>query len=243
MSRFDVIAFDADDTLWHTERLYAEAQIRFKNLLARYHDPEWIEARLNEAELRNLQHFGYGIKAFALSMIETAIDLTEGRIAGSDLKTIIDSAKEMLAADVELLEHVADTIAAVSRTYQLMLITKGDLHDQESKIARSGLARHFQQIEIVSDKRRENYSAVLNQHHIEPERFLMVGNSLRSDILPVLSLGASAVYIPYPITWVQEVADPPSGQPGFYELKHLGLLPDLLAELERPENRADSPES
>jgi putative hydrolase of the HAD superfamily len=233
MSHFDVIAFDADDTLWHTERLYAEAQTKFKNLLTHYHDPGWIEDRLYQAEMHNLQHFGYGIKAFALSMIETAIDLTEGRIAANEIKTIIDWAKDMLAADVELLEHVAETIAAMSRSYTLMLITKGDLLDQESKIARSGLAQHFQQIEIVSDKQRENYSALLHKYHIEPQRFLMVGNSLRSDILPVLALGANAVHVPYPITWVHEVAEPPIGQPGFYELEHLGLLPNLLAEIER----------
>jgi putative hydrolase of the HAD superfamily len=178
MSHFDVIAFDADDTLWHTERLYAEAQAKFKNLLAHYHDPKWIEERLYRAELHNLQHFGYGIKAFALSMIETAIDLTEGRMSGREIQSIIDSAKEMLAADVELLEHVAETIAAMSRSYQLMLITKGDLLDQESKIARSGLAQHFQQIEIVSDKQRENYAALLQRYNIPPQRFLMIGNSL-----------------------------------------------------------------
>ena len=232
MSHFDVIAFDADDTLWHTERLYAEAQVKFKSLLAHYHDQKWIEERLYAAEIHNLQHFGYGIKAFALSMIETAIDLTEGRIASSEIKTIIDEAKEMLAADVELLEHVAETIAALSRAYRLMLITKGDLFDQESKIARSGLARHFQQIEIVSDKHRENYAALLRKHNIEAKRFLMVGNSLRSDILPVLELGASAVHVPYQITWAHEVAEPPIGRAGFYELEHLGLLPDLLEQIE-----------
>jgi putative hydrolase of the HAD superfamily len=237
MPHFDVIAFDADDTLWHTERLYADAQTKFKKLLAHYHDPNWIEERLYQVEMRNMQHFGYGIKAFALSMIETAIDLTEGRLTGHEIKTIIDSAKAMLAADVELFEHVADTIAAVSQSYPLMLITKGDLFDQESKIARSGLAQHFQHIEIVSAKERENYAALLRKHHIEPQRFLMVGNSLRSDILPVLDLGASAVHVPYRITWAHESAEPPIGRAGFYELEHLGLLPNLLAEVERSDAR------
>lgn len=236
MSRIEVIAFDADDTLWHTERLYVNAQARFKALLAHYHSPEWVDERLYQTELRNLQHFGYGIKAFALSMIETALELTEGRIAGADIQTIIDLAKEMLTADVELLEHVAETLASLADSYTLMLITKGDLRDQELKIARSGLARRFSHIEIVSDKNRESYELLLQRHAIAPERFLMVGNSLRSDILPVLALGASAVYIPYRLTWMHEAAEPPPAeQPGYYEIEHFGLLPDLVAGLKPPE--------
>lgn len=236
MSRFEVIAFDADDTLWHNERLYVSVQAKFKELLAHYHSPEWIDERLYQAEMRNLPHFGYGIKAFALSLIETAVELTEGRISGRDIQAIIDAAKEMLAAEVELLEHVAETIARLADTYALMLITKGDLRDQELKIARSGLAPHFRHIEIVSDKSPQSYRVLLKRHAIVPERFLMVGNSLRSDILPVLALGASAVYIPYQLTWMHEVADPPSAeQPGYYELEHVGLLPGLLEGLERPE--------
>lgn len=234
MSRFAVIGFDADDTLWHTERLYADAQTRFKRLLAHYHNPDWIDERLYQTEMRNLHHFGYGIKAFALSMIETALELTEGRIAGHDIQHVIDLAKEMLAADVELLEYVPETIARLSATQALMLITKGDLRDQEAKVARSGLAQHFQHIEIVSDKNRANYLAVLQRHAIPPERFLMVGNSLRSDIWPVLEIGASAVYIPYPLTWAHEAAQPPPvDQPGYYQLEHMGALLDLLDQLER----------
>jgi putative hydrolase of the HAD superfamily len=233
MPRFDTIAFDADDTLWHNERLYVKTQAGFKKLLAQYHSPEWIDERLYQTEMRNLDHFGYGIKAFALSMIETALELTEGRISGSDIQTIINLAREMLAADVELLEHVTDTIPSLAAAYPLMLITKGDLRDQEVKIARSGLAAHFRHIEIVSDKSRDNYAALLQRYDIAPDRFLMVGNSLRSDILPVLALGASAVYVPHRLTWAHEVVDaPPNGQPGYYQLEHLGLLPDLLVRLE-----------
>jgi putative hydrolase of the HAD superfamily len=233
MSRFDVIAFDADDTLWHNERLYVRAQAMLKQLLAQYHHPEWIAERLYHTEMRNLQHFGYGIKGFALSMIETAVELTEGRITGHEIQTIIDAAKEMLAADVELLEHVADTLVSLTNTYALMLITKGDLFDQELKIARSGVAQHFRHIEIVSDKSQASYDTLLKRHGIAPERFLMVGNSLRSDILPVLALGASAVYVPHQLTWAHEAAEPPVAQPGYYEVKHLGLLPNLLKDLER----------
>ncbi len=167
-------------------------------------------------------------------MIETAVELTEGRISGRDIQAIIDTAKAMLAAEVELLEHAAATVARLASVYSLMVITKGDLRDQETKIARSGLAAYFHYIEIVSDKNPESYAALLKRYAIPPERFLMVGNSLRSDILPVLSLGAKAVYVPYRLTWAHEVVDPPPvEQPGYYELEHIGLLPGLLEGLER----------
>ncbi len=223
------IGFDADDTLWHTETLYTDAQVRFKQLLLPYHSPEWIEERLYQTEIANLPRFGYGIKAFALNMIETAIVLTEGRIAGREIQAVVDLAKEMLAADVHLLEHAVETVAQLATEYDLMLITKGDLYEQESKVARSGLARHFRHVEVVADKTHDRYQALLARHQIEPAQFLMVGNSLRSDVLPVLALGGCAVYIPYRLTWAHEVADPPpTGHPGYYQLEHLGLLPDLL---------------
>jgi putative hydrolase of the HAD superfamily len=197
--------------------------------LLQYHSPEWIEERLYQTEIGNLQCFGYGIKAFALNMIETAIALTEGRIAGREIQSVIDLAKEMLATDVQLLEHAVETVAQLATEYDLMLITKGDLYEQESKVARSGLARHFRHVEVVADKTRDRYQALLARHQIEPAQFLMVGNSLRSDVLPVLALGGCAVYIPYQLTWAHEVADPPpAGHPGYYQLEHLGLLPGLL---------------
>jgi putative hydrolase of the HAD superfamily len=237
MARFDVIAFDADDTLWHTERMYISAQTNLKQLLAQYHGPEWIDERLYATEMRNLQHFGYGIKAFALSMIETAVELTEGRITGIEIQSIIDSARAMLTADIELLEHVAETLEHMTNAYTLMVITKGDLRDQETKIARSGLAQHFRHIEIVSDKSRDSYDMLLKRYGIAPDRFLMVGNSLRSDILPVLELGGSAVYIPYQLTWAHEMAELPAAeQSGYYEIAHLGMLPTLIEELEREED-------
>lgn len=235
MSRFKIIAFDADDTLWQNERLYARTQGQFKDLLAHYHSPDWIAERLYETEMRNLPHFGYGIKAFALSMIETAVELTEGRITGHDIQVIIDAARNMLAADIELLDHVAETVAHLAESYPLMVITKGDLRDQEIKMARSGLAPYFRHVEIVSDKNPASYAALLQRHAIAPAEFLMVGNSLRSDILPVLALGAHAVYVPHPLTWSHENNVPtPVTQTGFHELAHLGLLPDLLHGLEGP---------
>ena len=191
MSRFDVIAFDADDTLWQNERNFMNAQGRFRTLLSAYHSKEWVDERLYEAEVRNLPHFGYGVKAFALSMIETAIELTEGRVSSGDIKSIIDTAREMISADVELLDHVVGTLSALSRTHELMLITKGDLRDQESKLARSGLASHFRHVEIVSDKRPGNYAAIQavpNQEFkaeilSQEELFLKLAGNLPKEII------------------------------------------------------------
>ncbi len=227
-----MIGFDADDTLWHNERLYENAQARFKQLLMQYHDGDWIDAHLYQTEMKNLKHFGYGIKSFALSMIESAVELTEGRISGDDIQVIIQTAHDMLTADVELLPHVADVIPLLACRYPLMVITKGDLLDQESKMARSGLAGYFRHMEVVSDKTEQHYARLLHQHDILPERFLMVGNSLRSDILPVLALGGMAVHVPHALTWAHENADLPAGSAEFYELEHLGLLPALVETLE-----------
>jgi putative hydrolase of the HAD superfamily len=234
-SHFQVLGLDADDTLWHTEHLYRQSEERFVQMLCRYADPDWINTRLYQAETRNLQHFGYGIKSFTLSMIETAIELTDGRISGQDIQRLIDQAKEMLDAEVELIEHASQAVATLAQSHTLMLITKGDLMDQESKIARSGLEPYFQSIEVVSDKNGESYQRLLRRHSIDPHLFMMVGNSLRSDILPVLELGSTAVYIPYPTTWLHEAADLPAADtPGFYQLEHLGQLPELIRQLEQP---------
>ena len=234
MPHFEWIALDADDTLWHNERLYTNAQAVFVDLLVHYHDPDWVRARLYQTETRNLAHFGYGVKAFALSMIETAVELTEGRITGQDIQALIGVAKGMLEAEVELLEHVAETVPELAANHRLMVVTKGDLLDQERKMTRSGLGGYFEHIEVVSHKTRERYERLLATHAISPAHFLMVGNSLRSDILPILELGGHAVYVPYETTWEHEAADLPApGTTGFYQLGNLGELPGLLARLER----------
>jgi putative hydrolase of the HAD superfamily len=233
MPPFNIIAFDADDTLWHNERLYVRAQERLKALLAAYVADETMDERLYQTEMRNLEHFGYGIKAFALSMIETAIEITEGRISANEIQQIVDAAREMLLADVEVFEHVDEVLGLLSDDHPLMLITKGDLRDQELKLARSGLAERFRYVEIVSDKNRATYHAILSRHSIQPSEFLMVGNSLRSDILPVLELGASAVYVPQELAWVHESAElPPPSHRGFYQLRDISELPVLIARLE-----------
>ena len=230
---FDLIAFDADDTLWHTESLYVNVQGKLKKLLAPYHEPEWVEARLYETEMRNLKVFGYGIKAFTLSMIETAIELTEGRISGREIQSILNLAKKMVASDIQLLPHVAEAIPQLAQSYPLMIITKGDLLDQEAKIAKSGLGAYFRHIEIVSTKTRVTYETILKRHGIPPEQFLMVGNSLPSDILPVLEMGGHGVHIPYHITWTHEAAElPPPDQPRFHQLEHLGQLPALMQQIQ-----------
>lgn len=202
---FDVIAFDADDTLWHNERHYTEAKESFKSILTRYHDAAWIEQRLDETELQNLNRYGYGIKSFALSMIETAIELTEGRINGSEVREIIALSWDMLGKPMDIFAGVTETLQQLAKSQRLMLITKGDLFEQEAKVARSGLSHHFVSIEIVSEKTPQSYCAILDKHRIRPERFLMIGNSLKSDVLPVLEIGGHAIHIPFETTWVHEL--------------------------------------
>lgn len=224
-----LIAFDADDTLWHNEDIFSLTQEKFNRLLAAYHSPEWIEKKLYETEMRNIQHFGYGIKGFTLSMIETAIELSEGRIRGIEIREIINFAKEMLKSPVKLLDNVRETIARLAESYNLMIITKGDLFDQESKIARSGLARYFEHVEIVSKKEKETYRKILRRHGINPGNFLMVGNSMKSDVIPVIALGARAVYLPYHLTWEHESPEVEKKRlTGIFKLDHIGQLPGLL---------------
>ena len=230
----DVIAFDADDTLWHNEIHYSWAQERLEDVLAPYHRDGDLRDRLYETELGNMTIYGYGTKAFGLSMIETAVKLAGGEIKGDDILQIIRVVKTMLQSPVELLDHVADVIPALAARHKLIVITKGDLHDQERKIARSGLAPFFAYVEVVSDKTVETYRSLFDRLQIEPRTLLMVGNSLRSDILPVVALGGCAVHIPYAITWQHEhvPAVEADSVEGYVELEHMGLLPDYVDRLE-----------
>lgn len=198
------LALDADDTLWHNERIFLSTKEVFQEMLSAYHDQDWIEERLDQTEIKNIRRFGYGIKGFTLSMIETAVELTEGRISGGEIAKIIDLGKEMLRSPIELLDGVADTVEKLSRETNLFLITKGDLFDQETKIARSGLADLFSAVEIVSEKSPATYSAILKRHEVSVEMFAMVGNSLKSDVLPVIDIGGKAAHVPYETEWVLE---------------------------------------
>ncbi len=228
----EVIAFDADDTLWHNERYYSEAKEKFQQILARYHDAEWIEDRLDATEMQNLNRYGYGIKSFTLSMIETAVQLTEGRITGTDVHEIITLAWEMLEKPMDIFDGVRETILTLSEQYKLLLITKGDLFEQEAKVARSGLGDFFDGIEIVSEKMPSAYQAIVQRHQVAPQNFLMVGNSLKSDILPVLAIGGRGIHIPFETTWVHELV-PESEVQGkeFIRLAQIAHLPALLASL------------
>jgi putative hydrolase of the HAD superfamily len=233
VSMIEIVAFDADDTLWHNETLYSITHEKYEELLSAYHERKWIKKKLFETEMRNLRYYGYGIKGFTLSMIETAIELTEGRITGGEIAKILELSRNMLKAPVELLDHAAETIKSASRSYPLMLITKGDLFDQESKIAQSGLSDYFKYIEILTRKTPETYREVLSKYGIKPESFLMVGNSLRSDILPVLEIGSQAVFVPYPLCWEHErVSESELDQMSYHELEHIGQLLHLLAKLQ-----------
>ena len=225
-----VIAFDADDTLWHNEGIFYSTQDRFKAILSGYHSERWIAERLFATEIRNIQHFGYGAKGFTLSMIETAIELSEGRITAAEIQSILEMGKDMMLAPVELLEGVRETVEALAKEYDLMLITKGDLFHQESKVARSGIGDYFRRIEIVSEKNTDVYERILVRHGIEPERFLMVGNSLKSDVLPVIEIGGNAVHVPYKTTWAHEQVSPDALEGKIYfEIERLDRLPALLA--------------
>jgi putative hydrolase of the HAD superfamily len=224
------IAFDADDTLWHNERIFLESKEKLKSLLAKYHDENWIEAHLDETESKNIGHFGYGIKAFTLSMIETACELSEGRITGLEIQQIVNIAREMLASPIELLESVKETIHELSPKYRLILITKGDLFDQETKLARSGLGEYFDIVEIVAKKDKATYEKLFARHKINPIELVMIGNSLKSDILPVLECGAKAVHIKYETEWFHEkVTDEELQGKEFISIDKMCELKDWLA--------------
>jgi len=229
----ETIAFDADDTLWHNETLFHITQARFRQMLLPFHDAEWIDRRLADTEIRNLSIFGYGVKGFTLSMIETALELTENRIGTEAIAELLEAGKEMLRAPVEPLPDVADVLATLSSRYRTMVITKGDLFDQESKIARSGFDRFFANVEIVSEKKPRVYDSILKRIGQDPSGFVMVGNSLKSDILPVAEIGGIAVHIPYRTTWVHERVDELPPATSYHRLERIDQLPDLIRRLDQ----------
>jgi len=228
----EMIAFDADDTLWHNEVHYRDTQVQFLHILSPWAKPERVNAVLNEIEMGNLALYGYGVKAFTLSMLETAVKVSGARIEGEAVGQILALGREMLQEEVTLLPGVEETLNILSEDYPLMVITKGDILDQTNKVKRSGLAKYFRRVEVVSDKTPLTYQEVLSKNQIDPARFVMVGNSIRSDILPVLALGGCAIHIPADTTWEHEmVSDFDDTQDGFYTLNTMKELPELLTRL------------
>ena len=227
------VGLDADDTLWHNETIFRLTHDRFVGLLADHADRDTLEARLAETEKRNLRLYGYGVKGFTLSMIETAMELTGGEAPASVVREILAAGREMLAHPVETLPGVDEALAALSDRYRLVLITKGDLLHQERKLAASGLGDLFAAVEIVSEKDRGTYDRIFARHGTGAAEAVMAGNSMKSDVLPALEAGAFAVHIPYAITWAHELADAPENHARFGALERIADLPDWIGASER----------
>ena len=231
MARLTTIGFDADDTLWHNEQFYRLTEKQFTELLADHADHDHLSERLLEAERRNIALYGFGIKGFTLSMIETAIEVSDGRAPASVIKAILDAGRDLMRHPVEPLAHARETLETLAGTYRLVLITKGDLFDQERKLAQSGLGDFFDAVEIVSDKQRETYERIFARHGDGAARAMMVGNSLKSDVVPALEAGSYGVFVPHDLTWAYERIEPPAAAPRFREIVHLGELPGLVAQI------------
>lgn len=223
-----IVGLDADDTLWHNERHFRLTQDRFAQLLADHAAPGHLAERLLAAERRNLGHYGFGVKGFTLSMIETAIEVTEGRVPAAVIAELLDCGRQMLAEPIELLPGVAATLERLAGRYRLVLVTKGDLLDQERKLAQSGLGELFDAVEIVSHKTPATYAAVFARHGSGAEAALMAGNSMASDVVAPILAGAWGVHVPFGPEWALEAAEPPVTNPRFRRLDRIEALPDLL---------------
>lgn len=230
------IGFDADDTLWHNEAFFRLTQSRFIELLADFAEGPHLEDRLLAAERRNLGHYGYGVKGFVLSMIETAIEVTDARVSADVISELLAAGRDMLRHPVDLLPHAAETVTTLARDYRVILITKGDLLDQERKLAESGFGDLFHGVEIVSEKTAAVYANLFDRHGHGAARGVMVGNSLKSDVLPMLAAGGVGVHVPHGLTWALETADVPVGHRHFHALPDLGRLPDLVGLLSETHN-------
>ncbi|MCB1461029.1 MAG: HAD family hydrolase [Nitratireductor sp.] len=228
MRTITTIGFDADDTLWHNEVHFRLTESRFAELLADFAEKDHLTERLLEAERRNVLHYGYGIKGFTLSMIETAIEVTDGQAPSCVISEILAAGRELLRHPVETFPGVAETLETLKPDYRLVVITKGDLFDQERKLAASGIDHLFDGVEIVSDKKSDTYARIFSHYGEGPAHAMMVGNSLRSDILPALEAGAWSVFIPHELTWALEHADEPAGHDRFRKVETIAQVPELL---------------
>ena len=231
MSALEIIAFDADDTLWHNLIHFDAAEQKFGEMLSHFAEPADAVHQLMEAEKRNIPTYGFGVKGFTLSMVETAIAVSGGAVDSATVQKLIAMGRDMLDHDIELLPHVEDTLKALHGDYRLLLVTKGDLHHQERKVLASGLAHFFEGVEIVSDKKPDTYRTICKRHGAPAERTLMAGNSIRSDVLPMIEAGGFGVYVPFTILWDHEHEEVPKDTPRFYEVQDLRGVVDVAGRI------------
>jgi len=231
MTRLTTLGFDADDTLWQHERFFQLTQQKFGEILRPYADPHHLAEHLLAAERRNVKHYGFGVKGFMLSLIETAVDVTDGRVPGKVIGEVLEAGRELLRHPIEPMPHVAETLRALGASHQLILITKGDLFDQERKLAASGLGDYFDAVEIVSDKSATTYERIFSRHADGPAHALMVGNSLASDVVPALEAGAWGVHVPSDYNWELDHHEGPADTRRFRLIRDLGELPAIVAEI------------
>ena len=223
------IAFDADDTLWVNEPYFQETEHRFCALMEDYLPHHSVSKELFKTEIQNLALYGYGVKGFILSMLETALRVSNNTVSNSVLEKIVQYGKDLLEKPIELLEGVEETLQLLKSKYRIVVATKGDLLDQERKLKRSGLENYFHHIEIMSDKQEADYGKLIRHLDIKPEEFLMIGNSLKSDIMPVLAMGGHGVHVPYHTTWAHEKTEHVIEHPNFRQVQSIKeILPDLL---------------
>lgn len=232
MPRITTIALDADDTLWQNEQYFRLTEQRFSDLLRDYTDAPDLTERLISATARNLQFYGFGAKGFALSMVETALEVTDHRVPGTVIAEILAAARELVNFPIETLPYVDQALEQLQDRYRLILVTKGDLFDQERKLAASGLADYFAAVEVVSDKSEPVYRRIFERHTEGAEHSIMAGNSLKSDILPALNAGAFAAYVPHDLTWSYEHAEEPANEPRYVRIEHLGQLQEAIDRFE-----------
>ncbi|NAS30381.1 HAD hydrolase-like protein [Flavobacteriaceae bacterium R38] len=227
-SKIKVIGFDADDTLWVNETYFREAEHKFAQLLSSYETENKIDQELFKMEMKNLDVYGYGVKGFMLSMIESAIDLSNGKIPSTVISEIIALGKEMIERPVELLDHVEMVLEELSKKYRLIVLTKGDLLDQERKVEKSGLSTYFHHIEVLSDKKENNYLSLLEHLEIPVSEFVMIGNSLKSDVLPIINIGAQAMHVPFHTTWAHEEVSPQEDNGNYITVNSIKGVLDYL---------------
>jgi putative hydrolase of the HAD superfamily len=234
MSKLDLIAFDADDTLWHNLIHFDAAEREFGQMFSDYLQAQEATARIMAAERRNIPLYGFGVKSFTLSMIETAIEISGGKVEATRISKLMDMGRDMLDHDIKLLPHAEDALKSLHGNFKLLLITKGDLHHQERKVLASGLAHYFVGIEIVSDKKPHTYEKICKRYGGTPARTMMAGNSIKSDVLPMIEAGGFGVYVPFEILWGHEHEDVPPDTPRFFEVKDLSEMEALIYRLHTP---------